>query len=108
LAKEKPVTDKLVPFTLQVKEVPVAPDYFPAIDPAVQAVLQGTVAAFQVSLSTVGDFAAPVTLAILGLPAGALAGFDVNPLLPGGVSVLTIQTTGVAPGDYDLQLQASA
>jgi len=53
-------------------------------------------------------YATPVTLSVSGVPAGATAGFDVNPATPGGRSLLSIAPGTVADGNYDLQLDGNA
>ncbi len=53
-------------------------------------------------------YANPVTLSVSGLPAGAASGFDVNPVSPGGQSLLSIDPGAVADGNYDLQLDGDS
>ena len=51
----------------------------------------------------VNGAANPATLSVGGVPAGATAGFSVNPVTPPGSSLLTIGNTGAAaPGSYTL------
>ena len=48
-------------------------------------------------------FTDPVSLAVSGVPAGASAGFSVNPVTPSGSTLLTVDDTGsAAAGDYTL------
>ena len=53
-------------------------------------------------------YTSPVTLSLTGVPAGASAGFSVNPVAPGGQSVLTVQPGSIADGNYALTLTGSA
>jgi len=99
-------TQKTIPFTLEIKEVPPKPDFFPAVDPTAQAVLRGTVATFAVSFTTVAGYANPIALNVLGLPDGAVASFGVNPAMPTDVVSLTI-TTDAEVGVYNLLVEAT-
>lgn len=98
---------KSVPFQLTVTEVPVPPDFFPRIDPTAQDVPQGTPALYQVAFDAVGGFAGVVTLAVSGLPEGAVATFDKTVIGVGETAMLTIETAGVVLGTYDLALEAT-
>jgi hypothetical protein len=53
-------------------------------------------------------YTSPVTLSVSGVPVGATAGFDVNPVIPGGHSLLSITPGTVADGNYTLQLDGNA
>jgi len=53
-------------------------------------------------------FADPVTLSINGVPPGATAHFDVNPVIPGSSSLLSITPGTAADGDYTMTLQGQA
>ena len=97
---------KTIPFTLEIKEVPPVPDFFPAIDPTAAAVFRGAVATFAVSFTAVAGFANAIALAVLGLPDGATATFGVNPAQVGDVVSLTI-ATDAAPGVYNLLIEAT-
>jgi hypothetical protein len=97
---------KSIPFTLEIKEVPPAPDFFPAIDPTAQAVLRGTVATFAVSFTAVAGYANPIALSVLGLPDGAMATFGVNPCQVTDIVSLTV-TTEAAVGVYNLLVEAT-
>lgn len=98
---------KQVPFVLEVKELPPPPDYFPAIDPPNQAVLQGSVASYSISLTGQGGFVGPVVLSLANAPAGAVVAFSSFTINVGETVTLTIDTTGVAAGVYALILEAT-
>ena len=54
-------------------------------------------------------FALPVTLSTSGVPAGATVNFSVNPVTPGGSSVLTLGNTGaVVPGTSTVTITGTA
>jgi hypothetical protein len=65
-------------------------------------------AEFTISVLPEGKFVDPVTLGISSvLPVGMNADFSVNPVSPGGDSVLTLTTAGVAGGDHDVTVEGS-
>lgn len=97
---------KTIPFTLVIQEVPVAPDFFPAIDPLSATVFAGTVATYSISFTTLAGFANPISLTVVGLPAGATAIFGINPAMPTDVVSLAI-TTDALPGTYSLLIEAT-
>lgn len=80
--------------------------FFVEPDLAQQEICAPENATFNISISE--NFAANVTLSIVGLPAGLNAAFNTNPTPPGGTSVLTLSNTGaVAPGVYTLTINAT-
>ncbi len=61
-----------------------------------------------VYLLTVSDnFSADVTLSATNLPAGAMATFSPNPVVPGSASTLTINTPGISEGQYSIQINGT-
>lgn len=96
-----------VPFVLEVVEVPVPPDFFPAVSPDRASVPQGTMAAYQVTFAGVAGYAHPIALECAGLPEAAVAIFDTNPAQVTDTVNLLIATDAVAPGVYELQLVAT-
>lgn len=66
---------------------------------------------FTTTVSTNGwlGFTDPITLEASGLPAGAVATFSPNPVLPGGGAIMNLDfPAGVAEGDYDLIVTGTA
>lgn len=62
-----------------------------------------------IDIGPVMGFTDPVTLSAIDVPAGATAGFSVNPVVPGNSSVLTIGDTGsAAPGTYTINVEGVA
>ncbi len=62
-------------------------------------------AIYSVDVGQLQGYSDPVTLSSLGQPAGSLATFSPNPVIPPGTSVLTITNTGSAsPGTYPLEV----
>ena len=97
---------KNLPFTLVVTEAPAQPDFFPAFDAPDQTVPQGTVAAYLLSFTAAGGFDGLIALGVTGLPDGAVATFDNNPVEIGDLATLRITTVGVMPETYNLTLTA--
>jgi hypothetical protein len=66
-------------------------------------------ASYNVAVSKVGNFGAPVTLSVSGQPAGASASFSPNPVTAPGNSTLTIgNTAAAAPGSYNMTIAGVA
>jgi hypothetical protein len=83
-----------------------ATDFSLQASPAIQNVTRGNPVAFTINLNETNDFVNPVTLSVLGLPAGASASFNPSNPIPATTSVLTISTTGAAAlGTYNLTVQ---
>jgi subtilisin family serine protease len=84
-------------------------DFTLAADPISQGVCVGDDATFTVTVGTLGSFVNNVTLGVTGNPAGTSATFDVNPVVPPGISLLTVGNTGaVAVGTYPLSIDGTA
>lgn len=98
---------KTVPFTLEIREVAPAPDFFPAIDPAAAAVDRGADAVYQITFAPANGFAHLIGLAVLGLPQGTEATFSSNPAQATDVVTLTIATGSAAAGVYSLEVEAT-
>ncbi|MEM7134235.1 MAG: S8 family serine peptidase [Chloroflexota bacterium] len=75
--------------------------------PSVQSVCVPSAATFDITVETFAAVPAQVTLSTLNLPSGATASFSVNPITPNGTSVLTINTAGVAPGNYTITVEGT-
>ena len=63
---------------------------------------------YAIDVAQHGGYANPVTLSVAGVPAGATSAFDVNPVVPGGQSVLTVAPGTAADGNYTLDLDGVA
>ena len=72
--------------------------------PVTRGVCTPQAAVYEVNVTSRAGYAKPVTLSLAGVPAGASAGFDVNPVVPGGRSLLTVDPGAVADGKYKLTL----
>jgi hypothetical protein len=94
---------------LDASDVPAAPDFTLAVDPALVQICAGDTAEYAVTVGAISGFAEPVTLAASGNPAGANTAFDPNPVTPPGSSLLTIGNTGgVAEGSYPITISGAA
>jgi hypothetical protein len=86
--------------------------YAPGFDlnpyPVTRDVCAPAAAEFAIDVEQHVGYAAPVTLSVSGVPAGASAGFGVNPVAPGGRSLLSIDPGTLADGNYNLQLDGDA
>jgi hypothetical protein len=86
--------------------------YAPGFDldpvPITRNVCAPQTAVYDVEVDSLSGYVEPVTLSLAGLPAGASAAFDVNPVVPGGRSLLSIDPGTVADGDYALTLHGDA
>lgn len=76
--------------------------------PVTRSVCAPQVAVYQVDLPSHAGYSSPVTLSLAGLPSGASAAFDANPVLPPGGSRLTVDPGAVADGNYRMTLTGSA
>jgi hypothetical protein len=71
-----------------------------SVAPPQAQVCAGTSPQFAVDVGALNGFTGDVALDVSGAPAGATTGFSLNPIAAPGSSTLTVDTTGVAPGDY--------
>jgi serine protease AprX len=76
--------------------------------PVTSDVCAPAAAKFAIDVEQHLGFTNPVTLSVSGVPAGATPGFDVNPVAPGGRTLLSINPGTVAAGNYSLQLDGNA
>ena len=89
--------------TLDGRDMVEGPDFGLAIDPMTLAQCAGSDAIFTVDVSSLEGFTDPVTLSLVGEPAGTTVGFSPNPVMAPGSSTLTIGNTGAAtPGSSTL------
>jgi hypothetical protein len=73
-------------------------DFTLAVTPDTQAVCQPDPAVFTVNVGQVQDYDDPVTLSAEGHPAGTIASFAPNPVVPAGSSTFTLSNMGAAAG----------
>ena len=93
---------------VQVSEPQQPPDFDLGIAPVSQRVIQGQSVGYTLTLTGTHGFNTPVTLGVTGLPTGANASWQTNPLVPNGSSVLTITTLSNTPvGSYTVTINAS-
>ncbi|MEM9991616.1 MAG: CUB domain-containing protein, partial [Bacteroidota bacterium] len=85
------------------------PDFSVSATPNSGSACQPDTEDYNVMVTGFGGFTENVNLSVTGVPVGASANFSVNPIVGGaGNSVLTVTSTGVAPGTYTLSIQAMA
>ncbi len=81
------------------------PDFNLDAEPLTVSVCGGEDALYSVEISGVFGFSEDVTLSTASLPAGTSGSFSVNPVAPGGTSLLTLSGTGAAvPGDHSFEI----
>jgi len=78
--------------------------------PAVNTMLPGDVATYQVNVNALSGFGGPVSLSTIGvLPSGMTASFAPSTVTPGRTSTLTVTTKNNTPsGNYTLTIAGSA
>jgi hypothetical protein len=77
--------------------------------PDTQIVVQGDTTTYGVTIIPEVGFSTPCSLFVEGLPGGATADFDSNPILPNDTSTLTIITLPTDPvGEHDLAIIGAA
>ncbi len=76
--------------------IALSTDFLVLPSPAAQEVCAPSNAVVNLSVPSFNAFVLPVTLSASGVPAGATTSFSVNPVTPGGTSVLTLGNTGAA------------
>ena len=84
----------------------LAPGFTLAATPADLSVCAATPANYSVNVGSVQAFIAPVTLAASGNPGPAT--FSPQPVVPGNVSAMQVNTTGVPAGTYPIQINGTA
>lgn len=78
-------------------EAPSGSDFSIDAKPPKQTVVRGSFALYSVFIKSINGFNKPVTLQVNGLPQGASASFQRNPVFPGEWVDLTITTTKKTP-----------
>ena len=85
------------------------PDFRLNPDPASQSACIPDGAAYAINVLQISTFSDPVTLSASGVPAGYNAGFDVNPVIPPGVSNMSVTNSGAAvAGNYTIEVMGVA
>lgn len=86
------------PYSPVVKGGPVVtPDFTVAVTPSSVSVAQGATANYTVTLTSIGGFASPITLAASGLPVGAAATFGALTVTATGATATLAVSTSNAP-----------
>ena len=73
--------------------------------PVTRDVCAPAAAEYSIQVESHRSFADPVTLSVTGVPAGATTSFDVNPVIPGNRSRLTVTPGPVADGNYTMTVR---
>jgi len=84
------------------------PNFRLAVDPAQADVCAGTSAQTAVSVVSLAGFDQPVELSLVGLPPGGSASFQPPVISPATTSVLSIDTTNIPAGRYELLVRGTA
>ncbi len=96
-------------FALVCYNCTFGPDFTLTAQPREQAVCASASASFDLTVGQVAGFVEPVTLSATGVPAGATASFNTNPVTPPGASVFTVGDTAAAiPGTYPIDITGVA
>lgn len=74
-----------------------APDFALSVTPSSIAIKRGKSAKYVITLTVSGGFTGLVSIAVLGIPAGAKAKISPNPATAPGTSALTVRTTSSTP-----------
>ncbi len=82
-----------------------APSFALVIDPESTSVCAPEEAEYTVEVTPILGYSDPVTLSASGNPPGTTVSFSVNPVTPGGTSVMTIgNTANGTPGYYSIEV----
>src|SRR5882762_2482766 len=84
------------------------PDFSVSASPASQAVVQGNPASYTATVIPSGSFASPVSLSVSGLPSGAGATFNPNPIGSGNSTMSVTTSTGTPTGSYLLTITGTS
>ena len=76
--------------------------------PVTREVCTPEVAEYAIEIESYDGYANPVTLSVNGVPTGATSGFTVNPVIPGGESMLSVNPGSVPDGNYAMTLRGVA
>ena len=95
-------------FAIVVYNGAVEPGFALQVTPASDVICAPATSVRNVQTTQILGFTTPITLAALGLPAGATASFVPNPVAPGATSTLTITPNGAAAGTYPITVEGTA
>ncbi len=84
------------------------PNFRLAVAPAKADACAGTTVQTTVSMTSLAGFDQPVELSLVGLPPGGSASFQPPVIRPSATSVLSIDTTGLPSGRYELLVRGAA
>lgn len=84
------------------------PNFRLAVAPAAADVCAGTTVRTTVSIASLAGFDQPVELSLVGLPPGGSASFQPPVISPSTTSVLSIDTTSLPSGHYELLVRGTA
>jgi regulation of enolase protein 1 (concanavalin A-like superfamily) len=85
------------------------PDYNVSATPGSQTVAQGNSASYTTTIGALNGFTGTVTLAVNGLPAGAVATFNPASIMASGSSTVTVATATTTPiGSYTLTITGTS
>ena len=84
---------------------PPSPDFSLAVSPTSKSVVQGSPAAYTVSITDLNGFANTVSLSVAGLPGGTWS-FSPNPASTS--STLTVSTGSLTPGTYPFTITGAS
>ena len=94
--------------TTVILEIKGAPDFTINASPPLRSIYKGEATFYTVVVHSIEGFNESVNLSVEGLPSGASASFDPNPVIPTAESKLNIQTTSDTPsGNYELTIKGS-
>jgi len=92
-----------------VVTAPPAPDFSLTANPPSQSVVQGSSAAYTVTVTGTNGFAGVVGFSTIGLPAGAGASFAPTTVTGSGSTTLTLTTAaGTPPGTYPITVTGAS
>jgi len=95
--------------TLTLIVTSVTPSYTMTVTPASRETAPGHNVTYTIVITGSGGFHQPVTLSVVGVPAGVNTNWNVNPITPDGSSRLALAVTGATPlGRYPIQIVGAA
>ncbi len=96
-------------FALVCSNCSLFPDFTINVTPRSQAICAPTDAVYTVDIGSILSYNDPVTLSASGQPAGTTVGFSTNPVIPAGLSTMTIGNTGAAAaGNFTVEVTGTA
>jgi len=90
-------------------QTPPPPDFSGSVNPSFQSVVNGSSAAYSVSVSPIDGFAGTVQFSVSGLPSGASASFTPSTLVGSGTTSLSVSTSTSTPtGSYTITVTGTS